>query len=398
MMPFRMDGVLTRPDLVARLTAPVAERLVVTPLTDPERQIGSNTIDLKLGTELLVPRHGRTAYLDLHQRTEAIAASLEAAHERIPLQIGDEFILHEHQFVMATTLEYVGMPQNLAGYVMGRSSWERAGLHVRPARVAPGYRGCIQLQLVSHKDLPITLVTGARICQLMLFPVSNPVTSETPNPVRARPYFSPILDDEELVQLQQSRRGFILGIVGTLASGRSLLAEHLARVHGFVHLSLSTQLYAEARQRGRRPTLAAMQELGNALRHANGSSVLADRLRGDIQELQRVSNLVITGIKNVAEVEALKRWSNFRLIAVDAPVERRYGWYLDANRLTEPDLSPAAFAEFDRRDRGVGEPPWGQQVDACMRLADRTYTRDGAVSELYQKLDAYLDELRGMLL
>jgi len=63
-----------------------------------------------------------------------------------------------------------------------------------------------------------------------------------------------------------------------------------------------------------------------------------------------------------------------------------------------PDLSPAAFAEFDRRDRGVGEPPWGQQVDACMRLADRTYTRDGAISELYQKLDAYLDELRGMLL
>ena len=133
-----MGGVLSRPDIEAWLTAPWPNRLVITPLTDPERQIGSNTVDLKLGTEMLVPRHGHTPFLDLHQRTDSIGASLEAAHERIPLRIGEEYILHEHQFVMATTLEYVGMPPDLAGYIMGRSSWERAGLHVRPARSHPG--------------------------------------------------------------------------------------------------------------------------------------------------------------------------------------------------------------------------------------------------------------------
>ncbi len=71
-----------------------------------------------------MPRSGRTTYLSI-QPEEATCAALEAAHERVHLRIGEELILHEHQFVMATTLEYVQLPPTLAGYVMGRSSWER---------------------------------------------------------------------------------------------------------------------------------------------------------------------------------------------------------------------------------------------------------------------------------
>ena len=251
---------------------------------------------------------------------------------------------------------------------------------------------------MSHKDLPITLITGSRICQLMLFPVSSGLSGVRRSQVSVRPYFSPIMEDDELIPLQQNRRGLIIGIVGTLSSGKSLLAAYLARVHGFVHLSLSTPLYSEARQRGRPTTVPELQELGNSRRHAGGGEVLVDRLRGSIQALQSSSDLVLTGIKNPQEVAALKNWPNFRLIAIDAPADRRYERYQDAERGGETSTSRDAFDALDRRDRGEGEPAWGQQVKACIEMANRSWSNDGAIRELYDKVDNYLNELRGELL
>ena len=388
-----LDGILTSPDLRRSLTLPLPHRVVVTPLTDPERQIGSNSIDLKLGCELLVPRHGRTAYLDLRQRAEAIGDSMEVAHQHVRLAIGDEFILHEHQFAMATTLEFIGLPQNLGGYIIGRSSWERVGLHVRPARIPPGYRGCVQLQLVSHKDLPISLIAGARICQLLLFPVSSPVTSSSHDSVTTGPGFSAILDDEELLYLQRNRYQTILGIAGTIASGKSSLAEYLIKEHGFLHLSLATPVYEEASRRGLGTTGKDLQDVGNSLRHYYSTTILVDRLSRRIQALPRESNLVLTGIKNIDEVSKLRRWPNFRLISVDAPIEVRYQRAI----VHGAPRAPSSREEFDRldsRDRGVGEPEWGQQVDACIASADFPIQGGGSLEELYPQLEEYLRSLR----
>ncbi len=361
-------GVLTRPDIHAYLRRAGPEKLVITPLTDPRRQIGSNSIDLKLGCELLVPRHGRTAYLNLQQRAESTGASLDAAHERIRLRIGEEFYLHEHKFVMAETLEYVSLPPDLAGYVMGRSSWERAGLHIRPARIPPGYTGCVQLQLVSHKDLPIQLITGARICQLLLFPVSTSLEDNWDRDISTEPAFSRILDDDELVDLQGGRHHLVLGLTGTLASGEAQLAQYLQQEHGFHMLSLATPVYEEAHRRNLPITISNLQDVGNSLRRMYGNAVLLERMRADIQRLPRDANLVLMAIKNPGEIEALRSWPNFRLVSIDAPPDVRF------RRAQMGDAagvyaSRADFDRVDRRDRGIGEPAWGQNVTQCMSQA-----------------------------
>lgn len=366
----RLGGLLTRPDIEAYLARPWPQKkLVVTPLTDAQRQIGSNGIDLKLGCELLVPRSGRTTYLSI-QPEEATRAALEAAHERVHLRIGEEFILHEHQFVMATTLEYVQLPPTLAGYVMGRSSWERVGLHVRPARIPPGYTGCIQLQLVSHKDVPIELITGARICQMLLFPVSSPLPDERSDEVVAHPTFSAIVDDDELTALRRGRPHVAVGIVSTLMAGEVDVADYLHEQHGFGRLSLATQVYEETRRRGLAATIPNLQDVGNSLREAYGPAVLVERLRSAIQWQIQEANLVITAIKNPAEVQALQRLlPDFRLLALDGPQNLRYARACIGDQLGV-QASQETFALVDSRDRGVGEPAWGQQVEACMRMAD----------------------------
>ena len=47
----------------------------------------------------------------------------------------DEFIILPHQFVLATTREYIKLPHNLTAFVEGRSSWGRLGLFIQKRRL-----------------------------------------------------------------------------------------------------------------------------------------------------------------------------------------------------------------------------------------------------------------------
>ncbi|MCA9052009.1 MAG: dCTP deaminase, partial [Planctomycetaceae bacterium] len=82
------------------------------------------------------------------------------------------FILHPRQFVLAVTLEWIRLPSNLAGYVVGRSSWGRHGLIIATATgVHPGFTGCLTLELTNVGEIPITIKPGTTICQVFLHTV-----------------------------------------------------------------------------------------------------------------------------------------------------------------------------------------------------------------------------------
>ncbi len=82
---------------------------------------------------------------------------------------GKEFILQPRGFVLGVTLEWVRLPSNLAGYVIGRSSWGRRGLIIATAAgVHPGFTGCLTLELSNVGEIPIAIKPGIPICQLFL--------------------------------------------------------------------------------------------------------------------------------------------------------------------------------------------------------------------------------------
>lgn len=162
-----------RADLKRALAEPNLERrLHVTPLLDPDRQIGRGAIDLRLGTEFLLLRR--------IQRPGLSPAKLEhgdlaESQERIVVPFGGELWLHPRHFVLAATLEYLGLPDHLSASVVGRSSWGRLGLIVATAVfVHPGFRGCLTLELVNEGDAPICLSPGARIAQLEVQRLESP--------------------------------------------------------------------------------------------------------------------------------------------------------------------------------------------------------------------------------
>jgi len=88
-------------------------------------------------------------------------------------------VLHPNQFVLGGTIEYIKMPLDLMGYLVGRSSWGRMGLIVATAAgIHPGYRGIITLELHNIGDVPFPISPGLRIAQIFFHMVTGEVDIE----------------------------------------------------------------------------------------------------------------------------------------------------------------------------------------------------------------------------
>ncbi|MCC7429846.1 dCTP deaminase [bacterium] len=126
----------------------------LTPLD--EKQIQPASIDVKLGNHFLKIDEN---FMDV------ISLDDEIHYKSI---LADEIVIPAHSFMLATTQEYIKIPDNVTAFVEGRSSIGRIGLFIQNAGwVDPGFEGKITLELYNANILPIRLKAGKRICQLV---------------------------------------------------------------------------------------------------------------------------------------------------------------------------------------------------------------------------------------
>lgn len=79
-----------------------------------------------------------------------------------------QYVIAPGQFVLATTMEYFKLPNNLTAFVEGRSSIGRLGLFIQNAGwVDPGFEGEITLELYNASINSIVLEAGRRVGQLV---------------------------------------------------------------------------------------------------------------------------------------------------------------------------------------------------------------------------------------
>ena len=80
----------------------------------------------------------------------------------------DTYVLLPGQFILATTMEYFVLPDDLTAFVEGRSSLGRMGLFIQNAGwVDPGFEGEITLELFNANRCAIKLQAGRRVGQLV---------------------------------------------------------------------------------------------------------------------------------------------------------------------------------------------------------------------------------------
>ena len=93
------------------------------------------------------------------------------------LQDGERFLAHPGEFVLATTLEQVEIPNDLVARLEGRSSIGRLGIviHSTAGYIDPGFKGKITLEISNLGRIAVALYPGMRICQITFEEMSSPV-------------------------------------------------------------------------------------------------------------------------------------------------------------------------------------------------------------------------------
>lgn len=181
------------------------EKLYIRPLLDPD-QIGEAGIDFRLGYDFLVSVQGRDAFINASRNDWVNGGqrrNIKQFFQSSRRQLGETFILHPHQTVLAVTLEYVRLPDNCVLMLFMRSSYARLGLTISTI-AQPGYCGCLSLEFTNTNNNPINLAVGARIIQGILFPVGGSTHYlHTPRKYvcHVRPEPSAVIDDKDLTLL-----------------------------------------------------------------------------------------------------------------------------------------------------------------------------------------------------
>jgi len=149
----------------------IAEAIVVTPILDRNNQIGPCGIDVRLGKQFIVFNED---IQDVFSFDIEKGENINVYQDEIVLAIGSPIIIHPGKVIIASTLEYVSIPDDLECQVEGRSSWARLGLVIATAStIEAGFKGVITLELSNIGKIPITLYPGLRIAQLIFHTIDR---------------------------------------------------------------------------------------------------------------------------------------------------------------------------------------------------------------------------------
>lgn len=143
----------------------------IRPLPQLGTQIGSCSIDLRLGNVFRVFNYSQKPYIDPSKKDYSNEIT-----RKIVLREGEQFIMQPGDFVLAVTLEHVTIPDFLMGRLEGRSSLGRLGIvvHSTASIFDPGWDGKCVLELGNLGRMAVALTVGMRICAMTFEELKNP--------------------------------------------------------------------------------------------------------------------------------------------------------------------------------------------------------------------------------
>ena len=136
--------------------------LVIDPL-DPE-VIRENGLDLRLGRGYC--RFKTTDKL-LDPRSPGDPSEFYECNE------ADEIIVRPREHLLLHTLEYIRLPDYIAGLVNLRSTWARTGIYVPSTAVDAGFEGQLTIEVIGS-SFPVKLYAGDRFLHLVLVKLGTP--------------------------------------------------------------------------------------------------------------------------------------------------------------------------------------------------------------------------------
>lgn len=188
---------------------------------------------------------------------------------------------------------------------------------------------------------------------------------------------------------KRQRHCFILCLVGQPGSGKDMVANHLELSRNFRHISTGNIIREEMTKRGLPTDRENMRTFSRQMREEVGNMYPANIAAKRIIAAEKiVANTVISGPRNVAEIEFLKKkfGKNFILVAVDAPIKVRYERIKKGRGRTGDDIS---FVQFKAQEEAELNSKT-HELSKLLSMAD--YTVDNSQSEVntFRQVDEIL--------
>ena len=148
-------------------------RIGIEPMPDLDAQLGSVSVDFRLGPTFMIFEHSRHPFIDPRH-----PGSIGDAMRTIEVGEDEPFIMQPGDFALASTVESLTLPDDLLGRLEGRSSIARLGItvHSTAAVFEPGWVGTATMELSNLGRMAVALYPGMRICAFSFEQVSSPVS------------------------------------------------------------------------------------------------------------------------------------------------------------------------------------------------------------------------------
>lgn len=143
-------------------------RLVITPSLKND-QINGASVDLTLGKEFRTFRR-RAGAIEIVETTNYKRYTSSSTAKSI--------LIRPQETILAMTEEQILLPDNIVGWLEGRSRFARLGLliHISAGLIHPGVNNHQVLEITNLSPNILRLHAGVRICQLVLEYTSGPIS------------------------------------------------------------------------------------------------------------------------------------------------------------------------------------------------------------------------------
>jgi dephospho-CoA kinase len=181
----------------------------------------------------------------------------------------------------------------------------------------------------------------------------------------------------------------IIGITGTLGTGKGTVVEYLVKRNKFKHYSVSDFLKEELVKQGRKIDRTNLQDIGNELRKKFGPDYIVKKLFEKAKKKKH--NTVIESIRNPKEAEFIKSHGGF-LLAVTAAKKTRYQRI--KSRAGEKDN--VTYEEFVKQEEGELQSSDlnAQNLPKCILMADYKFANNSTIKCLYEKVEKAISKIQ----
>ncbi|QCI17520.1 dCTP deaminase [Buchnera aphidicola (Acyrthosiphon lactucae)] len=153
------------------------KELIIEPY--PEKKlINGITVDIHLGNKFRFFYEHTRSCIDLSDsKINTTSALTEIMSNEIIFSKEKPFFLQPGSLVLSSTFENINIPNNLVGWLDGRSSLARLGLmiHATAHRIDPGWKGNIVLEMFNAGKLTLVLRPKMKIAALSFEVLSQSV-------------------------------------------------------------------------------------------------------------------------------------------------------------------------------------------------------------------------------